>query len=127
MHAKFVIPANAGIQGRPSRPRNVPWIPAFAGMTVVWSCRCRWCGASLEPTDSPNANPRCARCTQSPSSPRTRGSRDVRPVRATSLGSRFRGSDGFGLGVSTPSAIRCCGRTAPRATHRDKSPAPGGG
>jgi N-dimethylarginine dimethylaminohydrolase len=27
----FVIPAKAGIQG--PRPRRLPWIPAFAGMT----------------------------------------------------------------------------------------------
>jgi hypothetical protein len=30
----FVIPAKAGIQGRLGR-YVLPWIPAFAGMTVV--------------------------------------------------------------------------------------------
>ena len=30
----IVIPAKAGIQGHMLRPHGLPWIPAFAGMTV---------------------------------------------------------------------------------------------
>jgi len=34
-HTQFVIPAKAGIQCGSKEERKQPWIPAFAGMTII--------------------------------------------------------------------------------------------